>query len=216
MNSINKNSIETVRSSGKKILEEEPVRSLEYELSASLVMQQYVKKGRPDFEQLLSIPLADRIPGLTKEHGKQKAQQLIRLVLDQFCLAFKTPLRFRLTETVMDVCACDIHLAAEEDQLSMEELIIFFELTIKGKYGALPALLTHFGIVEKLEAYRKERFEAYLELRDRTSADKGYGGQNLGHLFQLDSLPKPEEESGARVISMKGYHKAEHGERKDG
>lgn len=212
MKSINKKSIDRLGSSRKKVLEEEPARSLEYELSASLVMQQYVKQGRPDFDRILSIPLADRIPGLTKEHGRQKTQQLIRLVLEQFCLAWKMPRSFSLTETGMDVCACDIHLAAEEDQLSMEELIIFFELAIKGKWGAFQGVLTHFGIVEKLEAYRKERLEAYMKLKDKISLDKGYEAQNSGQTFRLHALPNPEEESGARVISMKGYVKAEDGE----
>ena len=179
-------------------------------------MQQYVRKGRPDFERLLSIPLADRVPELTKQYGKPKTQQLIRLLLEQFCLGWKKTRHFRLTETGMDVCACDIHLAAEEDQLSMEELIIFFELTIKGKWATYPDVLTHFGIVEKLEAYRKERCEAYEVMRDQCSSDKGDGGQNPGQSFPRHSLPEPEEERGARVISMKGYLKAQNGESNDG
>lgn len=148
------------------------VRSLEYEVIANLALQQYAKKDKPDFEFLLSIPLTERIPGLIGEYGLKRMHKLLKLILQEFCYSIALPKSKKLTETKMAVCACDLILVADEDQLSLEDLIVFFELAKRGVYGKFKGMLTHFSIIQKLEVYRQERYDAYLELKAQKQTEQ--------------------------------------------
>ena len=141
------------------------VRSLEYELIASLAFQQFVKEGAPDYEALLALPLQDRIPGLTGEYGIKRMHRLVKTILQEFCHAVPLPKSKKLTETRISVCACDLILTASEDQLGLEDLIVFFELAKKGRWGQFKGMLTHYSIMERLEQYRQERHEACKRIR---------------------------------------------------
>jgi hypothetical protein len=143
------------------------VRSLEYEVIANLALQQYVNKGKADFRLLLSIPLKERIPGLISEYGLKRMHKLVKLILQEFCYSIALPKSKKLTETKTSACACDLILVAEEDQLSLEDLIVFFELAKAGKYGKFKGILTHFGIMQKLEQFRQERYETYIQLKEQ-------------------------------------------------
>lgn len=142
-------------------------RSLEYELIASLALQQYSTFDGPNFEALLSIPLSERIPGLINEYGLKRMHRLIKTILNEFCFAIALPKSKKLTETKTSVLACELILVADEDQLSMEDLIVFFELTKQGKYGKFKGLLTHYAMMEKLEQFRQERHETYIRIKEQ-------------------------------------------------
>ncbi|MGN6166421.1 MAG: hypothetical protein ACTHOF_17955 [Flavisolibacter sp.] len=181
MNSIsNIISIDEAKKSRKRF-----VRSLEYEVIANLALQQYAKKNTADFELLLSIPLQERIPGLIGEYGLKRMHKLIKLLLQEFCYSIALPKSKKLTETKIAVCACDLILAAEEDQLSLEDLIVFFELTKAGIYGKFKGMLTHFGIMQKLEAFRQQRYETYMHLKERKEAEQ----KALGPAERLSPQP---------------------------
>jgi len=159
------------------------VHSLEYELIAGLALQQYVKDGNADFHRLLSIPLSERIPGFIREYGLKRIHQLIKLLVKEFYSTGPLKKGGKLSETKFAVCACEIMLAAMEDQLSIEDLVIFFELTMNGKYRSYKGLQTHLIVIQKLEDYRQERFEAYVSLKQQMHqehknlgpAERGYG-----------------------------------------
>ena len=177
-------------------------RSLEYELIASLAYQQYADQEAPNFEALLSIPLTERIPGLLKEYGLKKMHRLIRTMLHEFCHGIKLPKSRMLTETRMSAVACDLILVAEEDQLSMEDLIVFFELAKKGRWGKFKGLLTHFSLMEKLEQYREERYRRYSEIREEQEKEV----RMLGPTERISPEPTPIKqlfEQTARIIPFK-------------
>jgi len=159
-------SLEEAKKSRKRF-----TRSLEYELIASLALQQYSTANGANFETLLSIPLSERIPGLINEYGLKRMHRLIKTILNEFCYSIALPKSKKLTETKISVIACDLILAADEDQLSMEDLIVFFELTKQGKYGKFKDLLTHYAIIEKLEQFRQERYETYVRIKDKKEAE---------------------------------------------
>lgn len=159
-------SLDKARKSRKRF-----TRSLAYELIASLALQQYSTADGANFEALLSIPLPERIPGLTSEYGLKRMHRLIKTVLNEFCHSIALPKSKKLTETKTSVVSCDLLLVAEEDQLSMEDLIVFFELTKHGRYGKFKGLVTHYGIIEKLEQYRQERHAAYVRIKEQKEAE---------------------------------------------
>lgn len=176
-------------------------RSLEYELMASLTLQQYARDEGANFEALLSIPLMERIPGLTNEYGLKRMHRLIKTILNEFCLALALPKSKKLTETKMSVAACDLILSAKEDQLSMEDLIVFFELAKNGKYGKFKPVLTHYSITEKLEQYRQERYEAYIKIKDQRQTEV----RLLGPAERISPQPTPMKQlfEDGRVIPFR-------------
>lgn len=147
------------------------IRSLEYEVISNLAMKQFVANGNViRFEGLLSIPQTERIPGLITNYGLKRAHRLIKMVLQEFCYNIPLPKSAKLSDTKIAACACDLILAAYEDQLALEDLIVFFELARDGKWGKFKGLLTHFSIMQKLEQYRLERSAAYRQLKTEQEA----------------------------------------------
>lgn len=175
-------SLEQARKSRKHF-----TRSLEYELIATLALQQYSTANGANFEALLSIPLSERIPGLINEYGLKRMHRLIKMVLTEFCYSIALPKSKKLTETKISVAACDLILAADEDQLSMEDLIVFFELAKSGKYGKFKGLVTHYGIMEKLEQFRQERYETYARIKEQKEAEV----RLLGPTERISPEPTP-------------------------
>jgi hypothetical protein len=161
------------------------VHSLEYELIAGLALQQYIKDEEADFQLLLSIPLSERIPGFIREYGLKRIHQLIKLLVKEF---YSTPMLHKIkkpSETKLAFCACEIMLAAMEDQLSIEDLIIFLEFAQKGKYGSIKGIAPHSIVIEKLEDYRQERFEAYVTLKQQVHQQQ----KNLGPSERISGDP---------------------------
>ena len=146
------------------------VRSLEYELIANLAKKQFTSGDAIAFDKLLTIQPEERIPGLVNDYGVKRAHRLIKMVLQEFCFSIPLPKSAKLSETKISAVACDLILAAYEDQLSLEDLIVFFEKAKEGKYGKFKGVLTHFAIMQKLEQYRQERAEAYKRLVDEQEA----------------------------------------------
>ena len=198
MNYNNNNiiSLDEARKSRKRF-----TRSLEYELIASLTFQQYAKDDQANFEALLSIPLTERIPGLTNEYGLKRMHHLVKTILNEFCIAIALPKSKKLTETKTSVVACDLILAAEEDQLSMEDLIVFFELAKNGKYGKFRSLLTHYSIMKKLEQYRQQRYEAYIKIKDQRQTEV----RLLGPSERISPQPTPIKQlfEDGKIVSFK-------------
>lgn len=142
------------------------VRSLEYEIIANLAKGQYTDGEQVLFERLLSIPLTERIPGLINDYGLQRAHRLVKMVLQEFCYGIPLPKSAKLSDTKIAACACDIILAAYEDQLALEDLVIFLERAKQGKYGKFKGMVTHYSIMQKLGQYREERSATYQKLKE--------------------------------------------------
>jgi hypothetical protein len=147
------------------------IHSLEYDMIANLAIKQYSNGGEEaSFDRLLSIPLKERIPGLINEYGLKRAHRLIKTILQEFIWSVPLPKSAKLTETKISAVGCDLILAAYEDQLAIEDFIVFFERAKKGKYGKFKGTITHFSIMEKLNQYRSERTTAYQSLKAEQDA----------------------------------------------
>jgi hypothetical protein len=174
--------------------------SLEYEIIANLVLQQYEKEGTIQYDLLFSIAPSDRIPALTLEYGKKRMYRLIVTLLREFCISIPLPKSKKLNDTRINVCACDLMISAEEEGLSMEDLILFFERTKKGIYGPIKKFLTHQIIREKLDIYLAERGDALYKI----SEQKTVAVKKLGVAERSCEEPKQIGEilKGASVIEM--------------
>lgn len=166
---------------GPKPAQKRFIGSLEYELIASLAMQQFVVDNQIQFDRLLAIPHADRLPGLVKEYGLKKAHRLVKLILQEFCNSIRLPKSAKLSDTKIAACACDLLLDACEHQLSIEDLVVFFEAAKQGDFGKIKGMLTHYSIMQKLELYRQERTSASIR------------AQQEAVLKKMNDLPRTSE-----------------------
>jgi hypothetical protein len=141
--------------------------SLEYEVIANLVLQQYEKNDEVNFDLLWTIQPSDRIPALVTEYGNKRMYHLIVTLLKEFCFSFPLPKSKKLNNTRINVCACDLMISAIEEELSIEDLILFFERIKKGKYGAIKKHLTHQVIKEKLAMYLEDRRKVFEQLSEK-------------------------------------------------
>ncbi|MFL5739620.1 MAG: DUF6633 family protein [Flavisolibacter sp.] len=178
-------------------------RSLEYELIASLAVQQYANKEAVDFKKLLSIPLKDRIPALVEEYGLKRMHRLVKTMLQEFCYSIALPKTRKLTDTRISVCACDLLLVSEEDQLSIEDLIVFFEQAKNGVYGKFKGVLTHFSIMEKLEQFRQQRYESYVKLREEKETEKKSWGPVERVASEPTVIKHLFDEVGGKIVPFK-------------
>lgn len=175
------------------------VRSLEYEVIANLTIKQFVSGDKIRFEELHAIPKEDRIPGLVDNYGLRRAHRLIKMVLQEFCYSVPLPKSAKLSDTKIAACACDLILSAYEDQLSLEDLIVFLERAKEGAYGKFKGMLTHFSIMQKLDQYRQERALIYNKLKEEQEARLRQMGDSprIGEVKSIGEVLQ-----GAEVIPM--------------
>ena len=172
--------IETKKSTRKFI------HSLEYEVIANLVLQQYEKNGEIRFDLLWSVPATDRIPELTREYGKKRMYKLLVTLLKEFSVSIPLPKTKKLNDTRINVCACDLMISAEEEALSIEDFILFFERVKRGNYGLMKKYLTHQAIKEKLEIYLADRRQAFSEFSEQKHTEL----KTLGPTERICEEPK--------------------------
>ena len=121
------------------------------------------------------------------------------MVLQEFCYSIPLPKSAKLSDTKIAACACDIILAAYEDQLSLEDVVVFLERAKDGKYGKFKGMVTHFGVMQKLEQYRTARSSAYQTLKAEQEAERKKAAE-LPRIGEVRSIG--EILQGADVINM--------------
>jgi len=174
--------------------------SLEYEVIANLVLQQYEKDEEIRFDLLWSIQESDRIPALSLEYGNKRMYRLIVTLVKEFCVSIPLPRSKKLNDTRINVCACDLMISAREEELSIEDFILLFERIKRGKYGPIKKYLTHQSIKEKLETYLQDRRNAFAQLSEQKHLEL----KTLGPAERICDEPKQIGEllKQAAVIEM--------------
>lgn len=169
------------------------ITALEYGMIANLVVQQYSAGDTVKFDALLSIPQTERIPGLIENYGNKTMHKLLLMIVREFMAKMVLPKAKKLTDTKQSVLACELMLTAYEDQLSLEDIILFLQRTKAGNYGPLRNFAHQSVLLNKLEMYRQARHEAYLKINKAKEAEYKMLGSTertaneptqLGDLFQ--------------------------------
>jgi hypothetical protein len=176
----------SVNTSKPRKITKQFTHSLEYEIIANLVLQQYEKDDNVRFDLLWNIPPTDRIPALTEEYGKKRMYKLITTLLKEFCISIPLPKTKKLNDTRINVCACDLMISAHEEELSIEDLVLFFKRTKAGKYGPIKKYLTHQIIREKLDMYLEERRKAFFKFSQQKHSEL----KALGPIERICEEPK--------------------------
>ncbi len=142
------------------------LNTLEYGIISNLVVQQYGPNGEVKWNALLSIPLTERIPGLIHSYGKKTAHKLLVMILKEFTNALSLTKIKKMTDTRIAIAACEIMLTAFEDQLSLEDVILFLQNAKAGHYGVIKNMSHPQQLLNLLEGYRQSRHEAYQKLKE--------------------------------------------------
>lgn len=163
-------------------------------------MDQFKERGIVKFNQLFSLPSNDRIPGLIEKYSKIKIHALIVKILTDFQNSFN--LIRPMSEEQIVSCAFAIMESAHEDNLGMEDLVIFFEGAKMAKYGRILDRLDQQTIFELMEQYREARHGEYLRInQEKQSYFKSLGPMDRG----IDYIK--EEEENLHKIQLERFKK---------
>jgi len=142
------------------------INTLEYGIIANLVVQNYQQDGHVKFEALLSLPLGERIPGLIENYGKKTVHRLLVMILNEFNNKVRLPRAKKLTATKISVSACELMLTAYEDQLSLEDVILFLQRAQAGLYGPIKNLVLPSVLFDKFDMDRQARHDVFMKLKE--------------------------------------------------
>ena len=146
------------------------INTLEYGIITNLVLQNYQKDGNVKFDALLSIPLSERIPALIESYGKKTVHRLLVMILKEFNNKLVLPKAKKLTETKISIAACELMLTAYEDQLALEDVILFLQRAKGGLYGPIKNLVLPSVLFDKFEMYRQARHDVFLKIKEARDA----------------------------------------------
>lgn len=139
---------------------------------ATILKQYKFKNGEANFPALFSVPSEERLPALYRnDFLKATGLVVAALVLAFEKMSFKKKidgvLVNNIAEEILDTC--------EEDNLSMEDLLLFLQGMVRGKYGNIETL-TISRFMGLLEDYREARHLAILDTRENMHLEfKGLG-----------------------------------------
>lgn len=123
--------------------------------------------GSCNYKMVLSIKRENRLPQLALEDRRKiTALVVVGLTGAMESLNLKRPLS---ANQIMDLS--DIILdSSSEDNLALEDLMIFLQKLTRGEYGEMYESMDISKFMQKFELYREERFQALRNIRDEEEA----------------------------------------------
>lgn len=119
--------------------------------------------GALDFQKILSVPREQRIPVL----NKKDPEHLSMVITAGLTLALET-MNLKRPMTAGQICDLSENIidSANEDHLSVEDLMLFLQKLVRGEYGSNYESMDIPKFMEKFEVYREERWQQLNIIRD--------------------------------------------------
>lgn len=138
---------------------------LKDEDSLSMRLASFREKGIVRYERSLAVPMNQRIPELTKtpEGRKSVSIAIASSILSAFQHIDKD--KARMSAATMREVAEAIIDSSHEDQLSLEDILLFLKDMLMGKFGKLPGALDMPAFFDIFEKYRDERYQTLRKIR---------------------------------------------------
>lgn len=130
----------------------------------NVCLQAYkTQSGSANYPALFSIPTVQRLPALYEsEPAKIAAIITTGLTLSIESMNLSRPMNASqivdLADTILD--------SSKEDNLSLEDVMLFLQKLIRGEYGKLYESMDIPKFMEFFEIYREERYQAIKQLRE--------------------------------------------------
>lgn len=128
------------------------------------------ERGQTNFPALFSIPSSQRLPEIARQDFKL-AHTVISVGLT-FCFESMNLTRPMSADQIIDLSDAIIETSAE-DNLSLEDLLLFMQKLSRGEYGPMyegmdiPKFMQHFDV------YREQRWQAIQAVREEQAAQHG-------------------------------------------
>jgi hypothetical protein len=149
----------------------------------------YKEKGIVQYERTLEIPSHERITALVSlPDGRRTVSAALAASINSALTSMNTRLSMN-EEQILDL-ADEIIDQAAEDNLGLEDVLLFLQMMITGKTGKnydrmdIPTFFEHF------EVYRQERHEALLRKREEENVNFKCAGDNRR---TSEELNEPEQ-----------------------
>jgi hypothetical protein len=123
--------------------------------------------GGVNFKAILSIPTSERIPAMAVQDSMSTdiiVTAGITMALESMNLS-----RPMNEAQVMDLSLTIIDTAAE-DNLALEDLMIFLQKLVRGQYGSNYESMDIPKFMSKFEEYRQERHQSMVRIREEQHA----------------------------------------------
>ena len=139
----------------------------------ALLRQFKTPTGAENFPALLSIPSSQRLAKMAEnDYGETVVIVSAALTMSMGLLNLKMPMNdlqiVDLADAIVDTCA--------EDNLALEDLMLFLQNLVRGKYNPLYESMDVAKFMEKFEIYRQERYTATIQMHEiRHLEYKGMG-----------------------------------------
>jgi hypothetical protein len=131
----------------------------------SLYLSRFKERNIIQFNKVFEISLADRLPEMAStEQGRYEV--LIALTASLKSLFSNINLRVGLNEDQMIEIAEQIIDQSHEDNLALEDVLLFFQKFLVGEYGKIYDRMDIPTFFEFFEKYRQQRHEAILAIRE--------------------------------------------------
>lgn len=141
-----------------------------------LILRSYkLADGAANFSALLTIPVSERIPAMAAKDFNQTSMIMVAgLTLALESINLKRPMN---ENQIMDLAETIIDTAAE-DNLAIEDLMLFLQKLVRGEYEGFYESIDIPKFMEKFEVYRQERHEALVKIKEEKNAQfKALGDQ---------------------------------------
>lgn len=141
----------------------------------ALILKQYkFKSGEINFPAVFTVPSAERLPALYAKDFMQATA----LVVGALTMAFERMSLKKMTGELINNIAEEIINSCDEDNLSLEDLVLFLQNMVRGKYGDM-AEISVAKFMNLFDKYRNERTLAIQEYRENEHLQfKGLGDAN--------------------------------------
>jgi hypothetical protein len=141
-------------------------------------MCRYKEKGEPNHLSVMqNIPKDQRLPQIAKIYGNDKIATVLGKQITRTLLNFNLRVGMN-AEQIYDLSLALIE-TAEEDNLAIEDIMLFLDGLPKFKYGKVYDRMDMPTFFEMLEVYREQRYQAYVNAKEEAHAQfKSMGDTN--------------------------------------
>ena len=164
--------------------------------SAGLVNQKlalYRERGLVDHNRTLAIPFGERIPELIK---KENGRENVSMALAASILsAFQHVEKVKMDANQIRELAESIIDSAHEDQLSIEDVLLFLKDLLMGKMGKITQTIDMPAFFEYFEVYRTKRYQTLENIRYEAHLNQKNMGSGSRSSVQPWDLKRGEDAS---------------------
>jgi len=162
-----------------------------------MALSTFREKGIVKYEKSLSVPMDQRIPELAKTpQGRQKVSIAIAASM---LSAFQHIDSARMSAATIKETAEGIIDSSHEDQLAIEDVLLFLKDMLMGKYGKISGALDMPRFFEIFERYREERYQILKKIRwEEHLTYKSMGDSNRA----FDELPLKRNDDPATMMGL--------------